>query len=490
MMGNICYCSKLATFKNDIFLKIPGKLYATITSQKIWYNYYAMEIKQQFKQKQRFSQQLQQSLAILGLQLLELRNLIETELANNPVLEEVPKKQEDVPIQTTQSSAEIEETELPYLEKKPPAEEIWTRGKSVPSKKETLFEFLFKQLNIAISDKQKLKIGISIINHLDENGYFKGSTEEIAQLVGCTSEEVEKLLEIIKTFEPQGVGAKNLKECLLIQLDKLKKPHPLAHQIIQDHLDDLAKKNYSNIIKKTKASQTEITEAVKQIIHLEPKPGRSFYSEEIPYIIPDATIEEKDNTFLITVRDEQLPHIFINPKYKKLLSDKNSDEETKNFIRQKLNNANNLIRSIKQRNTTIYKVVRLILDVQKQALTEGMDKLKPLTLKEIAKQIGLHETTISRVVMNKYIQTPYGMFALKEFFSGGLKSQEGQDISSQRIKLKIQELIDEENKQKPLSDMEIAEIIKSAEKINLARRTVAKYREQLKIPPKSKRRIK
>jgi len=452
-----------------------------------------MEIKQQLKQRQRLSQHLQQSLRILGLPLLELRSLIESELAENPVLEENPRK-EEIASQPTATSkideAEPNQIDLPFQEKKSAIEESWTKESTIADKKENLYDFLSKQIHIAISDQQQLKIAITILNNIDENGYFKGSVQEIAQLIGCHETEVENTLGLIKKLEPAGVGASNIKECLLLQIKRLKKPNPLALQIIENHLDDLAKKDYQKIIKKLKVTDQDIARAVEQILHLEPKPGRSFSSEQISYITPDAVIEEKGNDFVITILDETIPNIFINPRYRKMLNDKNLDEQTKNFIRQKLNNAQNLVRAIKQRNNTIYKVIESILSIQKDALIEGMNRLKPLTLKDIAKNVGLHETTISRVVMNKYIQTPYGIFALKDFFSGSLTSQGGEAVSSQRIRLKIQELVDNEDKSKPLSDQLIVKIIQQEEKINIARRTVAKYRERLKILPKSQRRIK
>jgi len=454
-----------------------------------------MEIKQQLKQRQKLTQQLRQSLRILALPLQDLRAIIENELAENPVIEEVASG--DQPESITQSLTTpptendyFEQKDFPFSEKKSSLEEDQKKQTLIVDRKENLYDFLCRQINIIISDQQQLKIAINIINNIDENGYFKGSIQQIAQIIGCTEAEVEKTLELIKRLEPAGVGATNLKECLLLQIQRLKNPNPLAIKIIENHLDDLAKKDYQKITKKLKIKQQDFAQALQQILTLEPKPGRQFSFEQVPYISVDALIEEKENDFVITVLDESLPKIFINPKYKKMLNDKNIDEEIKNFVRQKINSAQNLIRAIKQRSNTIYRVIEEILKVQKDALLEGMNKLKPLTLKDIAKKIGLHQTTISRVVMNKYVQTPYGIFALKDFFSRGLVSQKGEAISSQKIKLLIKDLIDNEDKNNPLTDQALAKIITEQEKTIVARRTIAKYRKLLKIPPTSQRRNK
>ena len=249
-----------------------------------------------------------------------------------------------------------------------------------------------------------------------------------------------------------------------------------------------AKKDLKRLCKKLKCSKEELMEGIKKLHSLEPKPGRSYSSDDTVYCIPDITIEEKDDTLNISTKDDTIPTIRINPTYKNMLKSKKVNEETKNFIRQKLQNAHSLIRAIQSRKATLARVVLIIAETQKEALLEGMDKLKPLTLKEIADRVNMHESTISRIVMNKYAQTPIGIFALKDFFSTSLKNADGKNISSQSIKFKIKEWVEAEDKTRPLRDREIVNLLMESEKIPIALRTVAKYRESLKIPPVSQRR--
>jgi len=361
--------------------------------------------------------------------------------------------------------------------------------KPIPGKKENLNDFLLKQLRINTDDEIELKAGTYIINQLDDNGYLREDLTSVAATVGCNEEEAQAALKLIQSFEPPGVAARDIKECLLLQLKRRGEKDGLIVKVIEEHLEDLAsRRNLAKLCKKLKCDEEELNRALEKIHSLEPKPGRSFSDEETAYVIPDITIEEKDNELAISTKDDTLPVIRVNPLYRSMLKSAKVDDATKEFIRQRIVQANSLIHALQSRKDTLVKVVTLIAQTQKEAILEGNDKLKPLTLKEIAEKVTMHESTISRVVMHKYVQTPSGIWRLRDFFSSSLKTTEGEDISSQSIKVRIQELIDAEDKTCPLRDKKIAELINESEKTPIARRTVAKYREALKIPPASQRR--
>ncbi len=437
----------------------------------------ALHQRLEHRQKAVFTQSLQQSMKILELPLLELKEVVEAELIENPVIEEAEKNIES-PIEA--------------LGEFPPTRQESDEDayeKAIPGKKENLTEALLKQLRINAADEEQLRIGTTLINNIDENGYLRETLSNICAESGCNEEDALKVLKLIQTFEPSGVGARDIKECLIIQLDKKQDNDILTRRVVEECLEELAHKDSRHkVCKKLKCDDAQLARCIEKIHSLEPKPGRGYSNEEASYVIPDISIEEKDDTLRVSTKDDSIPIIRVNPTYKNMLRSKKTDEKTKDFIREKLKNAANLINAITQRKETLTRVITIIAETQKEALLEGMDKLKPLSLKEIAEKVSLHESTISRIVMNKYVQTPIGIFPLRGFFSTSLKKEDGEDVSAQSIKLKIQELIDNEDKTKPLRDQEIVEQIKEAEKLTLARRTVAKYRKILKIPSVSERR--
>jgi RNA polymerase sigma-54 factor len=414
---------------------------------------------------------------ILELPLLELKEVVEAELIENPVIEEAEKNIE-APLEASGEfmPARTESDENVY-------------EKAIPGKKENLTEALLRQARINAADEKQLRIGTTLINNIDENGYLRESLSVICAESGCSEEDALKALKLIQTFEPSGVGARDIKECLLIQLDKKQVKDPLSRRLIEECLEDLAHKDsLHKMCKKLKCDSTELARCIEKIHSLEPKPGRGYSNEETAYVIPDISIEEKDDTLRVSTKDDSIPIIRVNPTYKNMLRSKKTDEKTKDFIREKLKNAANLINAITQRKETLTRVITIIAETQKEALLEGMDKLRPLSLKEIAEKVSMHESTISRIVMNKFVQTPIGIFPLRGFFSTSLKKEDGEDVSAQSIKLKIRELIENEDKTRPFRDQEIVEQIRQTEKLSLARRTVAKYRKILKIPPVSERR--
>ena len=455
---------------------------------EVCYNIF-MSFKQKLEHRQKpvFSQSLRQSVKILELPLLELKNTVEAELAENPVIEEIPQ-----PPSSPEPTKEIREPEEDYpssYDKELPSGELVNYEKPIFGKRESLNDTLLKQLRINTKDEQQLKIGTALIDLIDANGYLKADFAVLATELDCSENEILRILQLIQTFDPSGVGARDLKECLLIQLKKRQEKDDLLFKLIENHLEELAAgKDINKLCKKLKCSPEEFSRCIEKIHGLEPKPGRAFADDVIAYIIPDVTIEEKDGELVISTKDDSIPAIRINPVYRSMLKSKTVNEETKEFIRNRYIQAQNLIRAIKSRKDTLLKVVSHIAETQREAIREGADKLKPLTLNEIAEKVEMHESTISRVVRDKYVQTPSGLWPLKDFFSGSLRTTEGNDISSQSIKLKIQELIESEDKTNPLRDQKIVEMINATEKISLARRTVAKYRDMLKIPPVSQRR--
>ncbi|MFA5038152.1 MAG: RNA polymerase factor sigma-54 [Candidatus Omnitrophota bacterium] len=445
-----------------------------------------MDVRQRVEQRQKpvLSQSLIQSSRMLELALPELRAVIEEELEQNPVLEE------EIKAEAPRETPEIRQTsERETSEPAPdPDDELLGYEKPIPNKKENLHDHLSRQLRINTEDEEKFKAGMAVILSIDENGYLRVPPEVIAEESGFSCERVAEMLKLIQSFDPAGIGARDLKECLLLQLDRAENKDPLLRGLIEEHLQDMAAGQWQKLIKALKCSPEELKEKIIKIHSLEPKPGRGYSSEETIYVIPDVTIEEKDNQLVVLTREETMPVLRINPLYRAMLRNKKIDDKTKDFIREKIANGNNLMNAIQNRRHLLVRVMEIIASIQKEALTEGFEKLNPLSLKEVAEMTNIHESTISRIVMHKYVQTPVGIYPLRKFFSSGLKTSTGADISSQRVRLKIKELIDSENKNKPLRDQEIVLLLKQAENIDVARRTVVKYREAMKIPSAPKRR--
>lgn len=464
-----------------------------------------MQLTQKMAQKMALTPQMRQSIHILQLPLLELRGYLEQQIEENPTLEDERELEPKDTISDERITKVIEQTEeygtdyetffnagfsREELQKKRDSQEtLITKGP-------TLQEYLLKQLRMQPLSETELKIGELIISYIDENGYFQGTLDQIVQILvskdtQVTLEDIQKILTLIQTFEPIGIGATNLKECLFIQLKAKGKQDSLCYKIIENHLPELARNKIRLIAKSLKVSIEQIKQAVAEISQLEPKPGRSFTQAEsrrISHSDPDIIVEKIEDRFEVTVNERKLPRLRISPHYKKLLSQKDVAEKTKTYLKEKINSALGLIKAVMQRNETIRSITECIMKIQNDFFNQGRDEcLKPLTLQEVANLVGRNESTISRVVNNKYIQTPFGIFKLSYFFSGSFKTAEGEAISSESIKSKVISLIDEENPQKPLSDEEIVKHF-AASGINVARRTIAKYRKELKIPPSNLRR--
>lgn len=344
-------------------------------------------------------------------------------------------------------------------------------------------EHLLSQLHMT-SDltEEDITIGEYIIWNINEMGYLTYSVDLIAENLEVSVDQVEKVLKIIQQFDPVGIGARNLQECLLVQLLDRDPDNDIALEILRDHFEDFTNKRYERIAKKMEITLDDIRDAIDEITKLNPKPGEGYVLFHNNIIIPDLVVEKEDDEFKITMNDWNVPHLRINNSYKKLLLDKKkSSKETRDYIRQSLESARWLINSIHQRRATILRVMEAIIDKQRDFFDKGPEYLQPMILKNIADEIGMDISTISRVTNGKYVQTEYGVFELKYFFSERIRSDDGDDVSNKKIKSFIKEIIDKEDPNKPLNDQKIAEMLKE-KGFQVARRTVAKYREQMMIP--------
>ena len=444
-------------------------------------------------QKLIMTPELRQAIQMLQYTSLELNNYIKQEMEMNPLLEW------EKPVEEVQEVADTEiksdETEIDWKEYLEKYDDISYKVEVDKNKKhysfenytsygETLKDYLIEQLNMINIDAPDYKTGEYIIQNIDNNGYLIANIEEMAEQLKRSPEEVESMIFVVQAFEPYGVCARDLKECLLIQL-KDEKDYKVK-QIVEDHLEDIAQNKIAVISKALGISNSETQKYIDIIKSLEPKPGRSFRgSEDVKYIIPDATIEEINDEFFIFINDITGPRLNINEYYKNLIKT-TKDQKTTEYLESKFNSAMWIIKSIEQRRQTMYKVIESILKHQKDFFLYGEKSLNPLTLKDVAEDIEMHESTISRATSGKYVQTPRGLFELKYFFTAGLSTKVG-EISTTSVKSIIKSIIKDEDPKKPLSDQVITDMLKSRE-ITVSRRTVAKYREELQIPSSSMRR--
>lgn len=438
-------------------------------------------------QKQILAPVLQQSIEILLLPIGDLRLSIENELQTNPVLEmdESARAEEQ----------RLEDALMSHLGKNSPVSER-SQGQSEDSfspikKEETLEDALLKQLRMEISDPLELRIGEEIIGNLDEDGYLKVSCEDIsAHLKIHDLHHIEKVLATVQSFEPAGIAARNLAECLLIQVKDRYSDDPVLKHIILNHMPQLGQKKYDWMAKKLNVSPEEIQRAAFKIASLDPKPARNFRPIDAGiYISPDIHIQPDDNGgFAVNMNNDVLPPLRINPYYQKLLKENSHlKDEEKQFIRDKIKTALTFIKSIAERGKTLTAIAKFILDNQGNFFTDGTLSLVPMNLRDVANALSRNESTISRAIHHKYIQTPHGLFPLKFFFSQGINHNgngqgNGPAIATRSIKEEIRELIGMEDKASPLSDQEIMKYF-TEKGIILARRTVSKYRQLLKIPP-------
>ena len=443
-------------------------------------------------QKLIMTPELRQAIELLQFNSLELTEYITNELEQNPMLEREKSAEEHEDLDKYTKEKEIDWKE--YVEKYNDNSYRPQINKNIKevnyeafiSYEPSLKEFLLSQLNLVHFGIQERAIGEHIVHNIDDNGYLQVPIEEIADFMKTNIEEVELVLGVVQTFEPLGVGARNLKECLLIQVKEVRKLKGYIKRIIEGYLEDLATNRLQKISKELNIGIEEIQDACDFIKGLEPKPGRAFSgnNDSVKYITPDAEIELVEGKFVVTVKDSTAPRLNINSYYRSLMKT-GKDEKATEYLSQKFNSAMWIIKSIEQRRSTIKKVVESILKFQMDFFLKGEKALKPLTLKDIAEDIDMHESTISRTTNGKYVQTPRGLFELKYFFSSSILSNKG-DLSSTSIKVTLKDIIEKENQKNPYSDQKTSEILKS-QGISISRRTVAKYRDELNIPASSMR---
>jgi RNA polymerase sigma-54 factor len=449
---------------------------------------------------------LQQALKLLQMPAIELQQMLKQEIMENPMLEEVDDYLENVEEERAEQETKNEDGKDTKEDAEPDGEEQidWAEYfqsgfeigyglgeetqeeffERVPVAKRSFAEQLISQLRIVTDDDRTVEIGDYIIGSLDESGYLTCELSEVAGTFGVPVEEAERILKIIQTFDPPGVGARNLQECLLIQLTNRGLEDSLAARIIRDHFDDFKQKKYLEISKKLKIPIQEIQNQCKVISTLDPKPGLEIMANDPQYVIPDLVVEKVDAKYVVYLNDKNIPRLRISQAYQSELMKENRDgnKETREFIQSRLKSAKWLIQTIEQRRRTMVKVMECIVEKQREFFERGTQSLRPLTLQQVASEINMHESTVSRVTTNKYVHTPRGVFELKFFFSSSLGTEDGGEISAKSAKDKIRRIIELEDQRNPLSDQKIADMLKHGG-LNIARRTVAKYREQLNILP-------
>ncbi len=370
--------------------------------------------------------------------------------------------------------------EIEYKEDAPSFEQFLTRS-------ESLTEHLEWQLHLSQIDEDVLDAAVSIIGNLDGDGRLNATSDEIADMNQCSLEIVEEARQVVLRLEPVGCGARNVKECLLAQLDVKGLGDSLAAELVREHLEDLQPHRLQHLAKHTGVEIHELNDEINKIRALDPYPGRRYSSGDPIYVAPEVYIEKVEDDYVIYFSDEGSPRLRISTSYQQLLSENGVSKETKDFIKERFRSAVDLLRNIEHRRLTIYRVVECIVAKQREFLDYGVEHLKPMMLKDVAEDIGMHLSTISRVVNRKYAHTPQGVIELRRFFSEGMLNEDGEEVSTRILKLKIKKMIEEEDTKKPLTDDQIAKVL-SKEGVKLSRRTVAKYRDQMQIAGSRERR--
>ena len=480
----------------------------------------ALELKQTPKLVQQLviTPQLQQAIRLLQLTRLELVELINQEMKENPLLEEdeegkeeaeveesMTEKAEEKPSLNTEHTLEVKgegegkdefdwESYLENYNLSSFQKQSSSDGEERPSfenfltKQTTLCDHLYWQLQLSRFTDEEQKAGVWIIGNLDEDGYLQMPVEDISSEANLSLEVVERTLRKVQQFDPVGVAARDLKECLLIQMEQMSVRDSLAEKIVSEYLPLLKNRNHPAIAKRLGISLDRLNRAVSLISKLEPKPGKAFGGEVVHAIIPDVYVYKVEGEYVIYLNDEDIPRLMVNPIYRDTLSKSHIPlEGDRKYIQDKLRSALWLIRSIHQRQRTIYKVTKSIVTFQREFLDKGIQFLKPLVLRDVAEDIQMHESTISRVTHNNYVHTPQGIYELKFFFNAGITSGHGETLASESVKNLIREIIAKEDSRKPYSDEKLVQILKGMD-IHIARRTISKYRELMRILSSNDRR--
>jgi RNA polymerase sigma-54 factor len=495
-----------------------------------------LQLSQRLTQSLVLAPQLQQSLALLQAPTLELKALVEQELQQNPVLEEISEQEMDLREKSpdrdeAEPALATDLAELPEdvkfdaatermandpvddfqaeFEKLVQMDQDWrdhfsqtnTVNRSSAEDEEKR-EFMFNSITVEASLAQHLMeqvrdtelndedrgIAELLIGNVDDYGFLMATVEELAASTNLPVEKISQVLKVVQGFEPAGVGARDLRECLMLQLERAGKDGSLEYRIIRDHMEALGKRKIPDIARGTGQSVDDVQEALARIGRLEPRPGRAFLPVVEQYVAPEVFVVKNGDDFAVTTNDEQIPHLRISNVYKDLMSAGENNAEVKNYIREKIRAGKFLIKSLHQRQATIANIGKEIVKRQREFMEKGVAHLKPMTMSQVADVVGVHETTVSRAVSGKYIETPQGVFEMKYFFTAGLQNANGENVSNTSVKDMIAEIFKAEDTAKPLSDQEVVKML-TAKGINIARRTVAKYRDELGILPSNLRRV-
>ena len=480
-----------------------------------------LELRQQLKlaQKLVMTPQLRQAIKLLQLNRLELTDALQAEIEQNPLLEEITEE----PNQGTVSdSLAVEEPQKPLehpVTTQVPGDapstlsefnwagswnnfaiDFYIAREAPPADAPSQFDFISSQPGLTAYmqwqitdldlDDQETDIAMFIIGNLDRHGFLKASTEDICSYADCSEESADHILDLFQKLDPPGIAARDIQESLLLQLERKGLSESLAYRIVNEHMNLLETRNYPMIARKTGATVRTVTKEFEIITGLTPFPGNKFSNELTNYVVPDVYINKIDNEFVIQLNNDGLPNLKLSDAYMQLLKQKKElNSESRGYIREKQRSAEWFIKSLQQRQRTIYKVMESILKFQRDFFEFGPSQLRPLILRDVAEDIDMHESTVSRVTSNKYAHTPQGIYELKYFFSTAVATKDGDTVASESIRIRIRQLIGAENSAKPLSDNKISQIL-SQENIKVARRTVAKYRDQLGILPVKYRRKK
>jgi RNA polymerase sigma-54 factor len=453
---------------------------------------------------------LQQAIKLLPMSTLELSELLNQEMVENPLLEEVPTE-ELQPVEAAPEKAEekdknkdktdtwddqdyeyffgdyLDDGYRPHtpteVKELPPIENTLSTSTS-------LSDHLLWQLSMQTDDPLMREIGEAIVGNLDDDGQLVATVEELAAMGPWPIEEVERALRLVQSFDPIGIAARDLQECLLLQLRHLGLAGSTPERIVTDYMQLLKNHQIPELARKLGLSVDDLKPHVELIRHLDPKPGSRYNPSQSQYVIPDVYVVKVEDQYVAVLNEEGLPQLRISPVYRRLLDKSASDntDETRAYVKDKFRSALWLIKSVEQRQKTIHKVATSIINFQRDFLDHGIEYLRPLVLRDVANDIGMHESTVSRVVTNKYMHTPQGVFEMKYFFHSGIASAYGEAVSSVTIKQRIRKIIEQEDPRKPLSDSKIVNILQR-EGLELARRTIAKYREELKIPTSNQRKV-
>ena len=492
-----------------------------------------LHLSQKMSLSQVLAPQLQQSLALLQAPTLELKALVEQELQQNPVLEEVPaaeieqsekirddgpplhdaadpaeppadtkfdpatEKQQNGPVDDFQAEFEkltqmdqewrdhFAATNIPMRQSQEAEERRQFMFDSLVAGT-SLQENLLEQMRFSDMDEAERSIAEMIIGNIDDYGYLKASIDELSFSTSIPADEITEVLKIIQSFHPPGVGCRDLRECLMLQLERGGKDKTLEYKIIRDYMEALTKRKLPEIARGLGVGVDQVQEAAGRIAMLEPRPGREFLPDNDRYVSPEVFVVKVGDEYVVTTNNEQIPHLRISNTYKDLMSQGDATSEVKDYIRDKIRAGKFLIKSLQQRQQTILNIGNEIVKRQREFMEKGVSHLKPMTMVQIAEVVGVHETTVSRAVSNKYIQTPQGVYEMKFFFTSGIKTDSGNGVSNTSVKDMVAEMFKGENPQKPLSDQEIVKMLKE-KGIVIARRTVAKYRDELNILPSNLR---